>query len=494
MSEEIDWPDFEERLPELQHYGKEVKKRCLSEKSSLHECQKEALQSIVDWFSDEDTENITAVVVMPTGTGKTGVICCLPYVIGGAIANGEIPSDKINIRKPILVIAPGLDILHQLEDNLLPSNDCFLRKRGLLRKKDMSEHYYNIVRVTNTSQLSKTGESFQCYDIVLSNAQKWRKVKDGTPNYEDLPDDLFSMVIVDEAHHLPAKQWEDIVKKFREYAKIVFFTATPERADKKEITTDGAISTNGYAYELTREEAIKLRLIREVKPFYLKTQPNITIDDLTQAAKKIKLVKSFMSFIERMKYAEQVLVQIKARIEQKNRECPLPGNTKHSAIIITKNINDANEVEHLCIGHGFSRDQVLVMHTKKIKGNKRMREDMIKKIQDGRCEVVIIVKMLLEGFDYPPFSIAGILTRIHSPVKFAQFVGRIQRLVRQPTVEGNVEGDIITHEYFKQKDLFEEYIRPRIELEKENESIDEDYEEMNGAIKDEDEDEDEDSN
>ena len=439
-------------------YGKCFSDRFFHETSSLHECQKEALRGIVGWFSSKDTEDLTAVVVMPTGSGKTGVICCLPYVIGGAIADGIIHS--INIGKPILVIAPGLDILQQLMENLHSSN-CFLLKKGLLSEAEM-QYYYIVDTVTKTSDLAEPQEIFRCSNIILSNAQKWRKNERGMSNYEELPPDLFSMVIVDEAHHVPASQWEDIVQKFRAYAKVVFFTATPERADMYEITTDHAISTNGYAYQLTRQQAIDRRLIREVRPVYLDTL--------------LELPEIVQPIIERLMYAEQVLAQIKARILQKNMECPLPGNIKHSAIIITKSIKDANAVKRLCVQQGFAEDEVLVMHNKITRGKKGVRDEMLRNIQDGKYAIVIIVKMLLEGFDYPPFSIAGIVTRITSPVKFAHFVGRVQRLVRQPTVEENVVGDIITHEYFDQKEMFERYVCPHIPLEDENESLDGDYE------------------
>lgn len=107
----------------------------------------------------------------------------------------------------------------------------------------------------------------QIYDMVLSNAQKWRKISrdNPTPNYEDLPQDLFSIIIVDEAHHLPADQWQEIIDKFRSKAKLVFLTATSQHCDRKEITTDGALSKVGYAYELSREKTVADKLIREIK-------------------------------------------------------------------------------------------------------------------------------------------------------------------------------------------------------------------------------------
>lgn len=123
---------------------------------------------------------------------------------------------------------------------------------------------------------------------------------------------------------------------------------------------------------------------------------------------------------------------------------------------------------------GLSEESVKVVNTDEIT-RKIERDAVIKKIKDGHFEIVIIVNMLLEGFDYPPFSIAGIVTNITSLVKFTQFVGRIQRLVRHKNAEGKIEietgitGDVITHKHFKIAHLFNEAFEPRIpETEKED--------------------------
>ena len=49
---------------------------------------------------------------MPTGSGKTGVMCCLPYMLGSAVTERKI---NLDLSKPILIITPGLVILRQLE-------------------------------------------------------------------------------------------------------------------------------------------------------------------------------------------------------------------------------------------------------------------------------------------------------------------------------------------------------------------------------------------
>ena len=67
-------------------------------------------------------------------------------------------------------------------------------------------------------------------------------------------------------------------------------------------------------------------------------------------------------------------------------------------------------------------------------------------------------------------------------MKFAQFIGRIQRLVRFTNKDGKMEieegiiGHVITLDYFKQEYLYKEFKTPKI-AEEENESLDADYEE-----------------
>ena len=67
--------------------------------------------------------------------------------------------------------------------------------------------------------------------------------------------------------------------------------------------------------------------------------------------------------------------------------------------------------------------------------------------------------MLLEGFDHPPISIAAILTKIVSKLKFAQFIGRAQRIVRnQARAESDdIYADVVTHSHFQQEQNYAAY-------------------------------------
>ena len=440
----------------LVFYGQYVKDGML-ENGRLYEHQKEALECLAKWFKKgSKTIDKTAVVVMPTGTGKTGVMCCLPYYFGAAVSNKEM---ELNLSKPILIIAPNLAILNQLEKKSFDPEDNFLLERGIITQKDCGSDgekdlRYTTMRVQSSTELKELqlrGE------IILSNAQQWHE-RNEEPVWKTLPEDYFSVVMVDEAHHLPAKQWQGIVDKFCGYARVCFFTATPTRYDQELITED--IKTCGFAYTLDRETAVARRVIRNITPKYVK---------FDQGAQHY--VAAYLDL--RLKYAYQTIDEVVRRLTAKNVEFPLPGDKKHQAMVIARDIDEAKTIANYADNQVCGDNQVCasVIHSKL---SKHQRKEVIDRLEAGEIDIIVTVQMLLEGFDHPPISIAAIATRIRSNVKFQQFIGRAQRVVRSKTGEvedARIEADMITHEYFEQRELFDHFINPRIPKEFEPEEV-----------------------
>ena len=421
-----------EDVPRVVRHGSLVSNR-LREGDRLRGCQREALDSLVRWFQDGKTTDRTALVVMPTGSGKSGVIASLPYWFGEAVHKGEL---DIDLSKPILVIAPGLNILEQLKHSLKPEfgRDCFLMKVGAISGSDEVRKKLYLVKVMETTN-DVPGLALCQEDIVLTNAQKWRRHVDArantTVNWQDLDKTLFSLIVVDEAHHLPSPQWQRIIDYFQPYSKVVFFTATPFRTDGKEIAI-----VESYAYHLRDDVAVQQGLIRTVHFEALHFRGS----DNREA--------NYCDPLEYKPYTESVIKKVIQLIDRKD---PLPGGTCHCAMLICRDTNDAeNIVKPLCqrIGQGM---RVECVHSK-VKQHKL--EKVMKEIKKEVIRIIIVVQMLLEGFDCPCVSVVGILTRIRSPVKFSQFIGRARRVIKG---EDNVLADIITHEYFQQDELYRKF-------------------------------------
>ena len=429
MDTESDDSDIQPPQPLLVDKGLKVSKRF---SKHLYPQQVIALDKISDWFANPTKTNKTAVIAMPTGSGKSGVICCLPYRLGADVASGKLVG--VDLNKPILVIAPGIAILDQLHNNLeLTNNNTFLFEKKILRETEPHAHY-NVKRIQTSNDIQQ--QALEKFQIVLVNAQKGQgRGSTDIPTWADLDYNVFSVVMVDEAHHLPAPQWGRIVERFSAHAKVAFFTATPYRSDKREITAD--INTDGLAYYLPRQDALESNIIRRIR-----------------MKSSAELVTMHDGGKRRLEMAEAILHHTNTKIEEKNRSERLPGGKLHMAILAAYSIDEAN-----IIADGWNAlfpeypPSAAAMHSGL---KKEKRKEIETRLKAGQLKLIVIVQMLLEGFDYPPISIAVIATRIKSPVKFAQFIGRAQRVVRcDDGVEQHGVANIITHEYFKQSKNYE---------------------------------------
>ena len=126
------------------------------------------------------------------------------------------------------------------------------------------------------------------------------------------------------------------------------------------------------------------------------------------------------------------------------------------AMAIAKNVDYANRLLELWNVISPNDAAETYYHEKE----EREKKDIMGRLKNNELRLVIVVQMLLEGFDHPPISIAAITCKISSPVKFAQFVGRAQRIYRGPegTREMNGQADIITHVDYKQRQRYVDLI------------------------------------
>jgi len=157
------------------------------------------------------TRRDPAVVTMPTGSGKTAVLIAAAFVLRAT---------------RVLIIAPGRLVREQIADEV--------EKLTTLRAAGAIAADVPAPRVLAVKKRIKTPEGWErmrAYDVVVGTVQSI------SPEYADVPEppaDLFDLVLVDEAHHSPARTWKALLDHFEE-AKRILFTATPFRQDQREI-------------------------------------------------------------------------------------------------------------------------------------------------------------------------------------------------------------------------------------------------------------------
>lgn len=168
-----------------------------------------ALYSILAHIQNAEDK---AIVVMPTGTGKTETMlatlvsnCCQKLLV-------SVPSDSLRTQIAQKFITLGLLKEYGIVDQSCINPIVGILNSGFTNTQDLQDFVNQCNVVVSTMNLL-TNFSIQQKNI-LNNS--------------------FSHFFVDEAHHSEAKTWKDLINKF-DKKKVFLFTATPFRNDGKSL-------------------------------------------------------------------------------------------------------------------------------------------------------------------------------------------------------------------------------------------------------------------
>jgi len=186
----------------------------------LYEYQVDCLIALENFFNRH--QNHKALVVAPAGSGKSGLIALLPFVLKS---------------RKCIVFTPAPVITNQIRDafGYPEKKTSFLVKTGIVapekhrNKLDtFFENPFVPVDASNTSAIAS-------HALVIVNVQKFggNALFSLTTESEKSTQlrkafSKFDTAIVDEAHHFPAATWVNIIKCF-EAKKVILLTATPYR-------------------------------------------------------------------------------------------------------------------------------------------------------------------------------------------------------------------------------------------------------------------------
>lgn len=362
--------------------------------------QREGYDRIAKHFASENSEREVGIV-LPVGCGKSGLIALSPF----ALKSGRT-----------LVIAPNLKIAEQLRKEFTPSNlKAFYFKCKVIDAKEFPEPCEIRGKKTNMGDLEGA-------DVVITNIQQLQ----GEENkwLTQLGEDFFDLILFDEGHHNVAESWDMLREKFPR-ARIVNFSATPLRADGQKMRGEpiyyysifDAIQ-NGYVKRL---KAIQLnpKTLRYVQ-YEGGKEIEIELEDV------IRLAKEDSNFRRGVLLSKESLDTIvDASIQELNRIRTETGDNKHKIIAAALNYEHCAQVVAAFKARGLEADYVHSIEDSKA------NDKVLKKLEDNVLDVVVQVRKLGEGFDHPYLSVAAVCAIFASLAPFAQFVGRIMRVIDQ---------------------------------------------------------------
>ena len=361
----------------------------------LREPQRDAHRAVRQHFAKSDEP---AILQIPVGCGKTGVMATLPL----GIANGRV-----------LVITPNLTIRTGVADALDFSNPKnFWRKTGAIH--DFSAGPYRAVLDGVDANLHDCNASH----FVITNIQQLASSADRwLPQF---PPDYFDMILVDEGHHNVAPSWTKVFERFPK-AKVISLTATPFRSDG--VRPNGAVI---YRYPFTRAMVngyIKQIHSRNVAPEELYfTFRDDTLRHTLEEVMQLREEAWFRRGVALAPECNRHIVDASLKYLEEMRDRT---GFRHQLIAVACSVDHARQVRSLYEERGYSAQEIYG------EMDKDRREGIIDALRSGRLDCIVQVQMLGEGFDHPPLSVAAIFRPFRSLSPYIQFVGRVMRVVHE---------------------------------------------------------------
>jgi DNA repair protein RadD len=378
----------------------------------LRDPQKEGYVAARDFLASGKGK---AVLQLPVGCGKTGLIAILPF----GVAMGRV-----------LVIAPNLTIRDELQRALDVANrrTCFWSKCHVLSPAQMSAGPYLAVLDGKDANIHDCDNSH----VVLTNIQQLASSADRWLSSFD--DNYFDLILVDEGHHNAAPSWKKVFERFPR-AKVVSLTATPFRSDNREVEGDPV-----YRYSFKR--AMLKGYIKRLQSVYVAPeeiyftyedeQHRHTLEEVLQ----LKEEEWFSRGVALAHECNKHIVDTSLDRLEKLRA----SGTRHQVIAAACSVKHAKAIRSLYAERGYEAAEI---HSDMAPDK---RADVLQRLRSGILDCVVQVQILGEGFDHPQLSVAAVFRPFRSLSPYVQFVGRVMRVVVQndPRHPDNL-GYIVTH-------------------------------------------------
>lgn len=398
---------------------------------NLRDPQKFAYSNLVEYYTNEYEERQT-IIVMPTGTGKTGLMAIAPY----GISKGKV-----------LIVTPQTVVRNTVMEEINPLNPrnfyLFTKVFELQSKLPVVIDYDKTI----------SDQTIQKADVVVLNIHKLQERLEGSL-LNKVPKDFFDMIIIDEAHHSEARTWKSMVDYF-ENAKVVKVTGTPFRSDGLEIE-----GVELYRYSLGT--AMAHGYVKSLERFtYLPDKMEFTMkdDDKIYSLEEIRMLKDdewiSRSVALSLESNKSIVDKSIERLKEKRR---LTKNNPHKIVAVACSIEHAEQIHSLYSSAGL---RSVIVHSK-IQDKKDL-EQRFKDIETHQVDVVVNVALLGEGYDHRFLSIAAIFRPYRSNLPYQQFVGRVLRSVSLKdgypvSIEDNI-AEVIHHQELNLDLLWADYKR-----------------------------------
>lgn len=298
------------------------------------------------------------LLVLPTGCGKT-------------IVFAKVTEDQVRKGDRVLILAHRGELLEQAADKIAKST-----KLGCATEK---------------AEQTCLGSWFR---IVVGSVQSLMREK----RLSQFPDDYFSTIIIDEAHHCISDSYQKILKHFSK-AKILGVTATPDRGDMRNL---GEVF-DSLAYEYTLPKAIKEGYLTPIKALTIPLALDLSGVSIQSGDFKAGDVATAL---------DPYLYQI---ADEMAKYCQ-----NRKTVVFLPLVKTSQKFRDILNEKGFRAAEV--------NGESKDRAEILDAFDRGEYDVLCNSMLLTEGWDCPSVDCIVILRPTKVRSLYSQMVGRGTRL------------------------------------------------------------------
>ena len=312
--------------------------------------QQDAIDAVLKGEGQWDKQ----LVVMPTGSGKT---ICFAH-----LAQHKLPERT-------LILADKEKLVEQACEKIELST-------GMIAGREQAQYTADLDNAIVVSSVQ----------TMINRLGKW-------------PKDHFRTVVVDEAHHCVADMWQTVLGHFDSHAKVVGFTATPLRSDKREL--------GSYFDEVSYEIGLR-QLINDgyLCPIKLKALPTkIDISNVPTVAGDFHPGKIHDTLTPLL---EEIAGQIKENAQGRK------------TLVFLPLIETSKQFTAICNKIGLKAH-----HVSSAEKDKRT---LLKYFGSCEGELMSNAMLLSEGYDNPKISCLVNLRPTKSTPLYCQMIGRGTRI------------------------------------------------------------------
>jgi ATP-dependent helicase IRC3 len=404
-----------------------VQSRTTSTKKEPAAHQQTALDKLGVWYSSKFAEPHGAILVLPTGGGKT------------------FTAVHFTCRHPL---SEGFKVLwlahtHHLLEQALQSFD------GLVKLIAEPKSHLAARVVSGATGHFPVHSIRATDDVVIASLPACAKA--AFSNHQALDDFLQSamgklFVIFDEAHHSPAPTYRRLLQHLRARCpnmKLLGLTATPTYTDEKKRGWLAELFPQGIVHQETPQKLMAARIL--AKPVFEEARtkfepdftdreyakwvgtnrdiPEETVSYLAENRSRNEYIAGY--YLEHRERFGKTLI-FADRWAQCETICTLLNSKKNG-------VRADAVYSHVVSTHGTPEDR-----------NRRTASEnaeILQKFRDGRLDVLVNVRMLTEGTDVPDVNTVFLTRQTTSQILLTQMVGRA---LRGPNFGGTEKAYIVS--------------------------------------------------